>query len=173
MQSNMEYPIGSPTCWNASNINCTSSHNGAQCGFGCTQDAGQTIADMAGYDSGMRLFNVGSGTSITPQPEMRGGEWKTPSEMGGAFSATCWFFGAENAAVFGSIFRLIMFKTRSFAKTGSGQTKGMLNNKVLSIRTRHLQRHADQGAGGPREHIRRWDTCAALDKPRRTRDLRR
>ena len=57
-QSNMEYPIGSPTCWNASDINCTSKHNGAQCGFGCTQDAGQTITDMANYDSAMRLFNV-------------------------------------------------------------------------------------------------------------------
>lgn len=92
-QSNMEYPIGSPTCWNASNINCTS--GGAQCGFGCSQDAGQTIKDMASYDAGMRLFNVGGGSSITPQAEMRGGEWKTPSSMGGTFSATCWFYGRD------------------------------------------------------------------------------
>ena len=48
----MEYPIGSPTCWNASNINCTSGHS-AQGGFGCTQDAGQTITDMGAYDSGV------------------------------------------------------------------------------------------------------------------------
>jgi len=93
-QSNMEYPIGSPTCWNASNINCTNPRT-AQCGFGCTQDAGETITDMANYDSGMRLFNVGGGQSTTPQPEMRGGEWKTPSAMGGAFSATCWFYGRD------------------------------------------------------------------------------
>ena len=89
-QSNMQYPIGSPTCWNASNINCSAPD--AQCSFGCTQDAGKTIADMGRYDDGMRLFNVGGGSSITPQPEMRGGEWKTPSAMGGAFSAACWFF---------------------------------------------------------------------------------
>ena len=46
------YPIGSPTCWNASNINCTGPHNGPQCSYGCTQDAAQTIADMAAYDGG-------------------------------------------------------------------------------------------------------------------------
>ena len=86
----MQYPIGSPTCWNASNINCSAPD--AQCSFGCTQDAGKTIADMGSYDDAMRLFNVGGGSSITPQPEMRGGEWKTPSAMGGAFSAACWFF---------------------------------------------------------------------------------
>ena len=91
----MEYPIGSPTCWNASDINCTGAHNGAQCGFGCTQDAGQTITDMANYDSGMRLFNVGNGQATTPQPEMKNGEWKTPSTMGGSFSATCWFYGRD------------------------------------------------------------------------------
>ena len=91
----MEYPIGSPTCWNASDINCTAHHNGAQCGFGCTQDAGQTIADMAQYDHGMRLFNVGGGKATTPQPEMRSGAWKVPSAMGGSFSATCWFFGRD------------------------------------------------------------------------------
>ena len=94
-ESNMEYPIGSPTCWNASDINCTGVHNGAQCGFGCTQDAGQTITAMAEYDSGMRLFNVGNGHATTPQPEMKSGEWKTPSAMGGSFSATCWFYGRD------------------------------------------------------------------------------
>jgi hypothetical protein len=92
-QSNMEYPIGSPTCWNASNINCTS--RGAQCSFGCTQDAAATIADMAHYDGGIRLFNVGGGKATVPQAEMRGGEWMTPSAMGGRFSATCWFYGRD------------------------------------------------------------------------------
>ena len=48
-QSNMAYPIGSPTCWNASNVNCTDhdkSHNTAQCGYGCSQNAGQEILAM-------------------------------------------------------------------------------------------------------------------------------
>ena len=56
------------TCWNASNINCTSKHNGAQCGFGCTQDAAQTITDMAKYDSGMRLFNVRAIPQLCSEP---------------------------------------------------------------------------------------------------------
>ena len=45
-QSNMAYPIGSPTCWNASNVNCTDQdkrHNTAQCGYGCSQNAGKEI----------------------------------------------------------------------------------------------------------------------------------
>ena len=91
----MEYPIGSPTCWNASNINCTAPHNGPQCSYGCTQDAAQTITDMAAYDGGMRLFNVGGGQSSTPQAEMHAGEWKRPSAAGGAYSAACWFYGRD------------------------------------------------------------------------------
>ena len=86
----LRYPIGSPTCWNASNINCTHG-GGAQCSFGCTQDAGQTIADMPSYDGGMRLFNVGGGQSSAPRPEMGGGKWLRPSQAGGSFSAVCWF----------------------------------------------------------------------------------
>jgi sialate O-acetylesterase len=100
-QSNMQYPIGSPTCWNASNINCTDNtkgHNTAQCGFGCTQDAGKTITDMAHYDDGMRLFNVAGGSSTSAQPEMRGGAWQTPSAVGGGFSAACWFYGLLSVA---------------------------------------------------------------------------
>jgi len=91
----MEYPIGSPTCWNASNINCTAPHNGPQCSYGCTQDAAQTITDMAAYDGGMRLFNVGGGQSSTPQAEMHAGEWKRPSAAGGGYSAACWFYGRD------------------------------------------------------------------------------
>lgn len=63
-QSNMEYPIGSPTCWNESNINCTDKTHGvdhSQCGYGCSQNAGKEISAMENYDDGMRLFTVGGG----------------------------------------------------------------------------------------------------------------
>ena len=43
----------------------------------------------------MRLFNVGGGSSRSPQPEMRGGEWQRPSAAGGAYSAACWFYGRD------------------------------------------------------------------------------
>ena len=45
----MEYPLGTPTCWNASNIHCTdhaAGHNTAQCGYGCVENAGAEIAAM-------------------------------------------------------------------------------------------------------------------------------
>ena len=48
-QSNMQYPIGSPTCWNASNINCTVKDQ--QCGYGCSENAGVEITDMVGAPS--------------------------------------------------------------------------------------------------------------------------
>ena len=98
-QSNMAYPIGTPTCWNASNVNCTDtnrSHDRSQCSYGCVQDAGEEIGRMAGYDGGMRLFQVGGNSQPSPQPEMAASSgWLEPSAMGGKFSAACWFFGRE------------------------------------------------------------------------------
>ena len=94
----MEYPIGSPTCWNSSNINCTDrtkGHDTAQCAFGCTQDAGVEIAAMADYDSSIRLYTVLGASSPEPRADSRGTGWKTPSETGGGFSATCWYFGRD------------------------------------------------------------------------------
>ena len=96
-QSNMEYPIGSHTCWNASNINCTdhtSGHNTAQCNYGCTQNAGDEIAAMVDYDNGMRLYTMGGGSSPTPRADGRG-SWNKPSQVGGDFSATCWYYGRD------------------------------------------------------------------------------
>eukprot|EP00937_MAST-01D_sp_MAST-1D-sp2_P002621 g2621.t1 len=98
-QSNMQYPLGSPTCWNASNINCTDhtkGHNTAQCGYGCVENAGEEIAAMAGYDDGMRLFMVPGNSQAGPQAEMKDNAgWRTPSVTGGGFSAMCWFFGRD------------------------------------------------------------------------------
>jgi len=97
-QSNMEYPIGSPTCWNASNVNCTDhdrTHNTEQCGFGCTQNAGAEIAAMVDYDSGIRLYTMGSGSSDIPLADHSGSGWNTPSKTGGGFSAACWYYGRD------------------------------------------------------------------------------
>jgi sialate O-acetylesterase len=94
----MQYPIGSPTCWNASNINCTDtnkSHNLAQCGYGCSENAGEEIAAMANFDSGMRLLQVPGSSKTTPQADMTSRGWQTPSKTGGIFSAMCWYFGRD------------------------------------------------------------------------------
>lgn len=57
----MEYPIGSPTCWNASNVNCTDhthGHNTEQCSFGCSYNAGEEIAAMSAYDNGALIMRT-------------------------------------------------------------------------------------------------------------------
>ena len=94
-QSNMQMPIGTPTCWNASNedCKCTSCHD-AQCGYGCVKNAGEEIADMANYPH-IRLHNNENGGSAVPLLESQNSGWRTPEKMGGSFSATCWFFGRD------------------------------------------------------------------------------
>jgi len=98
-QSNMEYPIGNPTCWNASNINCTDtdrSHDRSQCSYGCSENAGDVIAAMGRYDKGMRLFKLDHSSQAEPQAEMHGNSgWLAPSKMGGGFSAVCWHYGRD------------------------------------------------------------------------------
>lgn len=92
-QSNMEYTIGSPTCWNESNINCTV--HDAQCTYGCVNQSGTEIKAMADYDGGMRLFTVGMSQSAIPLADVKSSGWQTPSSVGGKFSAACWFFGRD------------------------------------------------------------------------------
>lgn len=94
-QSNMQMPIGSPTCWNASNEDCKcKTCKDAQCGYGCVKNAGVEIADMANYPH-MRLLMDGGRGAKTPQLESRNSGWRTPNATGGGFSATCWFFGRD------------------------------------------------------------------------------
>ena len=50
----MEYPIGSPTCWDPNNTDCHLKD--AQCSYGCVNQSGAEIKAMAGYDHGMRLI---------------------------------------------------------------------------------------------------------------------
>jgi hypothetical protein len=38
----------------------------AQCGYGCSENAGEEISAMVDYDDGMRLFTVGGGSSPVP-----------------------------------------------------------------------------------------------------------
>ena len=94
-QSNMEYPIGSPTCWDENNTNCANRKE-AQCNFGCVNRSGVEIKGMAAYDKGMRLM-IDEGFHRgykDPAPDLFGTTgWLPPSKMGGKFSATCWFYG--------------------------------------------------------------------------------
>ena len=50
----MQYPIGSPTCWDENNTNCAIKD--AQCSYGCVNRSGVEIKAMANYDKGMRLL---------------------------------------------------------------------------------------------------------------------
>ena len=63
-QSNMGYPLGTPTCWNASNTNCLTKD--AQCSYGCVENAGEEIAAMSNYDGGMRLLKIPKTSSKIP-----------------------------------------------------------------------------------------------------------
>jgi len=91
----MEYPIGSPTCWDENNTNCANRKE-AQCNFGCVNRSGVEIKGMAAYDKGMRLM-IDEGFHRgykDPAPDLFGTTgWLPPSKMGGKFSATCWFYG--------------------------------------------------------------------------------
>ena len=91
-QSNMQYPLGSPTCWNESNINCTV--RDAQCGYGCVNNSAAEIADMVNFPQ-MRLSQNTNGGSKVPLAESGNTGWMTPDKMGGKFSAMCWFFGRD------------------------------------------------------------------------------
>jgi sialate O-acetylesterase len=91
-QSNMEYPIGTPTCWNQSNINCTIKD--AQCGYGCCNQSATEIKDMSNYPN-MRLLHFPRASSKAPENDMAQQPWQTPEEAGGSFSAACWFFGRD------------------------------------------------------------------------------
>jgi len=91
-QSNMAYPLGSPGCWNASNINCTV--RGAQCSYGCVNNSGVEVEEMANYPH-MRLYQNVDGGSTVPLPESTNSGWQVPPAIGGKFSAMCWFFGRD------------------------------------------------------------------------------
>lgn len=88
----MAYPLGSPTCWNASNINCMV--HDAQCSYGCVQNAAEEIAAMSQFNN-LRLYQNAGGGSPAPQTESANSGWMTPAKMGGRFSAMCWFFGRD------------------------------------------------------------------------------
>jgi sialate O-acetylesterase len=84
----MEYNIGTPTCWNPNKDQ-----------YGCCNQSGTEIKDMANYPN-MRLLHFPRVTSTVPKNDMpppsRGqGVWQTPEEAGGQFSAACWFFGRD------------------------------------------------------------------------------
>lgn len=79
-------------------MDCKEGVDEPQCSYGCVRDAGVEISDMARYDDGLRLFQVGYGGSGVTSPQadvVSSSGWLLPSEMGGIFSATCWFFGRD------------------------------------------------------------------------------
>ena len=76
----MQYPLGTPTCWNESNINCTVKD--AQCGYGCVNNSAAEIEAMANFPM-MRLSQNTNGGSKVPLAESGNTGWLTPAKMGG------------------------------------------------------------------------------------------
>lgn len=60
--ANMQYPLGSPNCWNESNINCTVKD--AQCGYGCVNNSAAEIAAMADYPLMRLSMNTDGGSKV-------------------------------------------------------------------------------------------------------------
>ena len=95
------YNLGTPTCWNSTLINCTLPHRESpQCQYGCVQNASGEIAAMASFPN-LRLYqNLGirhpkHPWMEKPQAESPNSGWQLPKEMGGKFSAMCYFFGRD------------------------------------------------------------------------------
>eukprot|EP00947_MAST-08B_sp_MAST-8B-sp1_P001432 g1432.t1 len=94
-QSNMQYSLGSPTCWNASNIDCKV--RDAQCSYGCVENAGEELKAMAGFPNMRLMVNEGPQSSV-PLDESNESPWMVPGadvNFDGRFSAACWFFGRD------------------------------------------------------------------------------
>lgn len=94
-QSNMEYPLGTHNCWNAS-TNCSVTPHERQCSFGCVNNSEVEIAHMQDWDDALRMLLVHGDASKVAMPEMKNSiGWVPPSVMGGQFSAACYFFGRD------------------------------------------------------------------------------
>lgn len=123
-QSNMDYPLNAMTlpgkpgrvnCWDPANVNCTLLNDTtveacarrrgvgcSQCHYGCVNNSQAEVNEMVHYDSLLRLNVIAESgahfpTATKPLAEQKTTGWLPPSQMGGGFSAACWFYGRDLA----------------------------------------------------------------------------
>jgi hypothetical protein len=113
-QSNMQYPVGKPGCWNPINTNCTAPSNDPQCvcsprgeypgtpvfphGCGCINQTGAEVVEMANF-SQIRLLQIFPSSAPEPLLEAENSGWRTAPQLANQdsanFSAVCWLFGRD------------------------------------------------------------------------------
>ena len=117
-QSNMQYPIGKPGCWNAANPNCTTPPNDPQCvcsprgeypstssyphGCGCINQTDAEVEDMKNFPK-IRLLQIFPSYATYPQLEANNSGWRPAPQLAqqqsANFSAVCVRLRRQNPKV--------------------------------------------------------------------------
>lgn len=104
----MQYPVGKPGCWNASNLNCTAPANDPQCvcspkgeypgnvgfphGCGCINTTSAEVAAMAHFPA-IKLLQIFPTSQNQPQLEAANSGWRAApallKQASANFSAVC------------------------------------------------------------------------------------
>jgi hypothetical protein len=110
----MQYPVGKPGCWNASDANCSQHSDSPQCvcspkgeypssgtfphGCGCINNTAAEVADMLHYPA-IRLLQIYPNSAPMPQIEAVNSGWRPAPQLthqeSANFSAVCWLFGRD------------------------------------------------------------------------------
>lgn len=115
-QSNMQYPVGKPGCWNPAFAGCNSTEakQSPQCscsprgeypdvqsfphGCGCINNTAAEVQDMANYPA-VKLLQIFPAEQSDPELEANNSGWRSAADMvaqeSANFSAVCWLFGRD------------------------------------------------------------------------------